>query len=125
MKTIVIAVNDLIFGTTMREAVMRAGFAPLVVNNEAGAWKAATEPNAAGLVLDLNDGAMRPIELIQKLKKDATTVSILSFVPHVQVELKKSAEQAGSDRVVARSVFAATLKEWLAELAEAETNPSV
>ncbi len=116
MKTIVIAVNDLIFGTTVREAVLRAGFAPVVVNNEAGAWKAAVEPDVAGLVLDLNDGAMKPIELIQRLKRNAKTVSILSFVPHVQVELKKSAEQAGSDRVVARSVFGATLKEWLAEL---------
>ena len=63
------------------------------------------------VILDLNNNRIEPVGLISRLKGAAATksISIISFVAHVQAELKQQAQEAGSNMVLARSAFSTSL----------------
>jgi len=92
--------DDLFFTVKIQDAAKRAGFTATVVKD---ADRAVELAPANLVVVDLNCKSLDPIALIQRLKEKQATV--MAFVPHVQVELKQRALQAGADSVSARSVF--------------------
>jgi CheY-like chemotaxis protein len=49
------------------------------------------------MILDLNFAAIDPLRVIQALKANASTkgVRLVGYVSHVQVDLKKGAQEAG------------------------------
>ncbi|MBI4455188.1 MAG: hypothetical protein HY644_04735 [Acidobacteria bacterium] len=53
------------------------------------------------------------VELIRELKQRGLTIPMVAFVSHVRADLVKAAEEAGCDRVVARSYFSAHLPDIL------------
>ena len=63
------------------------------------------------MIVDLNNSAVRPLELIAKLKSDGDTskIDLLGFVSHVQVDLRQAAQDKGCDMVIARSAFSQNL----------------
>ncbi|MEP6714368.1 MAG: response regulator [Terriglobia bacterium] len=75
--------------------------------------------NPALMIFDLNCAALDPIGLIQQIKADPATkdIRIAGFVSHVNVDLKRRAEESGCDLVVARSAFAQNLPEILTHFA--------
>ena len=65
------------------------------------------------LILDLNSARMDPIQTIKLCRAlpELSGVPILGFVSHVQVALKREAEEAGCDLVLPRSQFTSKLNE--------------
>ena len=105
---ILAVMDDLIFGVKIQEAAKRAGM-PLefAAKPEAVLMKAAIA--GARVILDLNLRGVDTVDLIRRLK--ATGVPVVAYVAHVQVDLRRAAEEAGADLVLARSSFVAKIDE--------------
>lgn len=117
-KTILAVVSDIFFSAKINEAAKRAGVTLQYVTTEKDLLeKAAADP--ALIIFDLNFEAVRPIELIRKLKGTGALkhISLLSYVSHVQTDLKKLAREAGCDTVIPRSAFSMNLRQILVRYA--------
>ena len=59
------------------------------------------------LILDLNSARFEPLTLLKDVRSDEATrdVSTVGFLSHVQKDLAVAAQEAGCNRVVARSAF--------------------
>jgi hypothetical protein len=100
-------VDDMFFGSKL-SATARALGADIVFCRSADT----VPPDTARVCVDLNATAFDAVAEIRKLKA-AHAVPITAFVSHIQVDLKRVAEQAGADEVIARSVFSDHLSEIL------------
>ncbi len=112
-------VRDLMFMAKIEDSAKRAGCVAVFVPDSERALQRAKSNPPALFIVDLGDAASHPLELIAALKADDTIkhISVIGFFPHVQTELKRQAEQAGCDRVIARSALVQQLNQILAELA--------
>jgi len=106
--------SDLFFTVKIIDAAKKVGLAAEFVKEKSRALEKAKD-GPAMIILDLNCDAADPLGVIAAIKADPATAAIpmLGFISHVQVLRKQQAEQAGCDRVVARSVFAEKLPELL------------
>lgn len=68
--------------------------------------------DADRICVDLNATAFDPVAEIQKLRA-SHPAPIVAYLSHVQVDLKRRAEEAGAHEVMPRSVFTARLPEIL------------
>lgn len=112
-RTVVVAVNDLMFGSRIRAAAQQAGAHAVFVR---GAADLAVHAARADLVLlDLDTRWLDAPAVIASLKADAATASarIVAFGPHVDGDALMAARAAGADRVLARSAFVKILPELL------------
>ncbi len=118
-NTVVAVLSDLMFTVKIQEAVKRAGWeAVFVKSGEAALAQAKEGPGA--MIFDLNYAGGAPLETISALKADEETrgVRLIGFVSHVQVDLRKAAEERGCDVVVARSAFERELSRLLGDFAK-------
>lgn len=113
-KKIVAVLDDLFFTVKIMDAAKRAGMEIVFVKDEAKVLEMAKELPAL-IIFDLNTKAVNSVALIRELKKQPETgsITLLGFVSHVQVELKKEAQDAGADIVLPRSRFSTDLPEIL------------
>lgn len=118
-KKIVAVLSDLMFRVKIQEAAKRAGFEAVFVQTQPDALARARE-NPAVIILDLNHSAVEPLDTIFKLKNDLETrkIQLLCYVSHVQADLKKAAQAAGCDQVLARSAFSQNLPAILGRYVE-------
>lgn len=119
-KIVVAVVNDLFFSAKINEAAKRAGVTLEYVTSEKDLLeKAKADP--ALIIFDLNFEAVRPIELIGKLKGTAELkhIGLLGYLSHVQTDLQKLAQEAGCDTVMPRSAFSMDLNKILMRYAGA------
>lgn len=125
MSTVLVVMNDLFFAPSISHAVQSAGMTAVFVRDVA-AFDQALASRPAVIIFDLGFGQIDPLHLIRRIKDDAATSATftLAFVPHVQVELKRQAEEHGCDQVVPRSVFAVRLPELLRNRIKAEVPQS-
>ena len=74
------------------------------------------------IIFDLTFEAVRPVESIRKLKgtDELKHISLLGYLPHVQTDLQKLAQEAGCDAVMPRSAFSLNLSQILMQHAGAE-----
>ena len=109
-KKVLAVVEDLMFTVKINEAAKRAGLHVDFVKSDKDAVARAKERPVL-IIVDLNAGAVQPLELIAQLKQNAATkgISLLGFVSHVQGELKQQAQDAGCNMVMARSAFSQNL----------------
>lgn len=107
---IISVVGDLFFVAKINETAKQLGITLKNVTSEALLLEKAKDKPAL-IVFDLNFSAMRPVELIAKLKADSELrdIPLLAFLSHVQVDLQKAAQAAGCDEVMPRSAFSANL----------------
>ncbi len=112
--TVLAVVSDLFFSAKINEAAKRAGVTLEYVTAEKDVLEKARS-NPALIILDLNFDAVRPVELIGKLKGNADLkhISLIGYLSHVQTELKMKAQEAGCDQVMPRSAFSMNLPEIL------------
>ncbi len=105
-KKVVAVLSDLLFTVKIQEAAKRAGVDAVFVNLQADALRLAKEKPAL-MILDLNDAKAEPLRLIAELKGSEETkgIPLMGYVSHVQVEVRRAAQEAGCDVVVARSAF--------------------
>ncbi len=107
---ILAVMSDLFFAAKINDAAKRLGMAAEFVQDRARALeKARSAPPL--MIFDLNCASADAPGLIAAIKSDPETAGIpmVGFVSHVQTDLKRRAEEAGCDTVVARSVFAQNL----------------
>lgn len=100
-------VDDLFFQSKISETAKRLG-SEITFCRSAESVPAGTER----ICVDLNSTTFDALEEIRKLKS-AHQVPIIAFLSHVQVELKRRAEEAGATQVLPRSVFSQQLVEIL------------
>lgn len=113
-RKVLAVLSDLMFTVKIQEAAKRAGFESVFVRSQQDAIALAKQKPAV-IILDLNDAAVRPLDLIAELKGDPETRSIplVAFVSHVQTELRQAAQEQGCDVVLARSAFSQNLPSLL------------
>jgi CheY-like chemotaxis protein len=111
-QKVVAVVADLFFVAKIMDAAKRAGVAVEFVKSEADALERARA--GAGMVLvDLNCAGIDPLRLV-KLLKAGGGMRVVGYVSHVQVDLRKQAQEAGYDVVVAKSALSKDLQKLLA-----------
>ena len=108
------AVSDLMFVSKISAAAKQAGCSVQFFRDSEGLTEAVAGP-ACLVIVDLNNAPMNPVALIAALKANPSTqqATVLAYVSHVQTELKREAEKAGSDLVLPRSAFSQNLYEIL------------
>ena len=118
-RKVVAMLSDLMFTVKIQDAAKRAGLDAVFVKTQAAALARAAERPAA-IILDLNDAGTMPLELIACLKGDDATraVPLIGYVSHVQVDVRRGAEESGCDLVMARSVFVDQLPLLLERIAD-------
>lgn len=113
-KKILAVLEDLFFTVKINESAKRAGLPVEFVKSEKDALdKAKTQP--ALIIIDLNYQGIDPLKLIRDLKEGVGTkgIALIGYLSHVQVELKRQAQQAGCNMVLARSAFSLNLLQIL------------
>lgn len=109
-KKVLAVVDDLFFVVKINDMAKRNGFQIEFLKSEKDVLTKARELPSL-IIVDLNSTSVKPVPLISKLKADPDTksVNIISFVSHVQGELKQQAQDAGCNMVLARSAFSTNL----------------
>lgn len=109
-KKVLAVVDDLLFTVKINDLAKRSGLQAEFLKSEHDVLEKAKEKPSL-IIVDLNAQSVEPVSLIGKLKADDATrgISIVSYVSHVQGELKLKAQEAGSDMVLARSAFSTNL----------------
>jgi PleD family two-component response regulator len=113
-KKILAVVSDLLFTVKINDAAKRAGMEVEYAKTDKDALEMAKEKPAL-VILDLNFAAAQPLKIIGKLKGDGELkgINLISFVSHVEGELKQKAHEAGCNLVMARSAFSTNLHQLL------------
>ena len=114
-KKILAVVDDLFFVVKIGDAAKRAGFEVKFLKSEEEVIDAATAEPPRMVIVDLNANSVKPVELIEKLKahQGLKGLTVISYVSHVQGELKQRAHDAGANMVLARSAFSLNLPQIL------------
>jgi len=114
-KKILAVVNDLLFTVKISDAAKRNGFEAVFLKSEKEVLEHAQAEKPLMVIVDLNANSVKPVELIERLKshEELKRVTIISFVSHVQGELKQRAHDAGANMVLARSAFSTNLPQIL------------
>ena len=110
MKKVLAVMSDLFFSAKINDAAKKLGMTAVFVKDKAVALEQ-LKSGPALVIFDLNCTSADPLELIRSMKENPATASIgtVGFIPHVQTELKRKAQDIGCDTVVPRSVFAQNL----------------
>lgn len=111
---VIVAIDDLFFMVKVKDAAVAAGLAVEFAKSKQDALLR-SEGDACLVVIDLNAGKFDGIDLVCQLK--ARGVQVLAFLSHVNVELRAKAEEAGADRVLARSALAVNINAIFREFA--------
>ena len=103
---ILAVVSDLFFSVKLSETAKRTGLALEFVKDSAEVMEKAKEQPSL-IIFDLNFETVNPVNLITRLKAGADTkgISLIGYLSHLQAELKREAQEAGCDMVLARSAF--------------------
>ena len=109
-KMILAVLSDLMFAVKIQDAARRLGLELTLAKTE-GEALGKVKQNPLLIIVDLNNPGLNAVELIKRLKTDESTRSfhIVGFVAHVQTDLRKQAQEAGCDEVIARSAFSQNL----------------
>jgi CheY-like chemotaxis protein len=112
-STIALLVQDMFFAAKIRSAAEIAGrrIESIKSLDQLEAGQAAD--SIAMVIIDLNSQGLNPLEMIKLIKDrpELRDVPVIGFVSHVQVDLKRAAEEAGCDYVIPRSLFSMKLPE--------------
>ena len=117
---IVAVLDDLFFMVKIMDAAKRAGMEVIFVKEDATVFELVKDQPVL-IIIDLNIKTLDSVKLIRQLKQEPETkhIHLLGFVSHVQVELKRQAQEAGADQVLPRSTFSTKLPAILQSHAEA------
>ena len=114
VEKILIAVDDMFFAAKILSVAQHLGKTVERVKT-ATEIEAAITPNLPTLlIIDLNSTKFDAVEIIASLKaQPQSSMTVLGFLSHVQIDLRRRAEQAGCDYVLPRSAFSQLLPDIL------------
>ncbi len=107
------ATADLFFGERIERALQQLGHESRVVDLSGEAPPDVLPVGTSLALIDLEAGAVA-IDLVRAAR--AGGVRVLAFGPHVDLELRQSALDAGADRVVAKSKLTHSFAELVGDL---------
>jgi len=115
MASVIAVVDDLFFCAKILETARQLNVQLALVRSPEELAAKARSVRPALVIFDLNAEGCRPLEGIRLVKAspELKDTPALGFFSHVQHELKAAAEEAGCDRIMARSAFTAQLPEIL------------
>ncbi len=118
-KKVLAVVDDLFFRVKINEAVKRSGLQLEFIQSGKDLLERAKDKPTL-IIFDLNCTSVDALKLISKLKgsPELKGISLVSFLSHVQGELKQRAQEAGCNMVMARSAFSQNLPQILKRHAE-------
>lgn len=110
--------DNLFFKAKVNEAGKQAGVQISFAKDADKALDSIRENKPELIILDLDAVTCRPMELLLKLKADEQLKDIptIGFVAHVHANVQKDADDAGCDRILARSNFERVLIATLQDL---------
>jgi CheY-like chemotaxis protein len=116
MRTVVAAVEDMLFVSKIREAAKAVGMIAIFPKRADVLLDTISEDPPNLIVVDLHSLRFNAIELAGELKSNESLKSIplLGFFSHVKTDLQLQAIEAGYDQVIPRSVFFRDLASILA-----------
>ncbi|MES1260811.1 MAG: response regulator [Acidobacteriota bacterium] len=114
---------DLMFSVKIIDEAKKLGLKVQFVKDEATAF-AQFKQRPELVIFDLNYAAANPLGLLRGMHGDPETsrIETVGFISHVQVDLRKEAQDAGCGEVIARSAFAQKLPGILARYAGDKTD---
>jgi len=117
-KTVIAVVDDMFFASKIRATAEALGVNVSFPRSKEAVIEKLTqgEPSLIPpplILIDLHNQKLDALELAKAIKTQESTVTLLGFFSHVEVELQRNALAAGFDRVIPRSVFARDLAEIL------------
>ncbi|MEX2114595.1 MAG: hypothetical protein WD845_15480 [Pirellulales bacterium] len=114
----VVLTTDLLLQSQLSGAAARAGQSfQVVASVEALLAKLAASPHRL-IILDLALDAIQPAALVQQLRLQAPSSTIVAFGPHVHRQRLADAKAAGCDVVMSRGQFHAEAESLLQSAAE-------
>ena len=114
-RRVLVLTDDLMFATRVRETGRRVGVEVDQRPAQPGVIAQLSSNTPDLIVVGLGSGG-RPLEVVCDLKADPRTkaIPVLAVYPHVDVELRRAALEAGCDRALPRSAFTTLLPGILA-----------
>jgi CheY-like chemotaxis protein len=115
-RIVVAAVTDLFFAAKIASAAGHAQVTLIQASNAADLSSRLASIIPDLIILDLNDDAMQPLEVIRQVKSDERLAgtTVVGYCSHVEELLRRNAEQAGCDHVLPRSAFSKNLHQIIA-----------
>lgn len=116
IRTVVAAVEDMLFVSKIRETAKAVGMIANFPRSADALLDSIGEDRPNLIVVDLHSLRFNAIELAGELKSNESlkTIPLLGFFSHVQTDLQRQAIEAGYDQVIPRSVFFRDLASILA-----------
>ena len=120
--TVLLAADDLMFPSRIREAMRPLGYPLSVAATEEAVREKIVTDSPAVILVNLNTRRVDPIALIRALKADPATseVPVLAFAGHVETAKHDAARAAGADMVAANSSVSMHLPKLLDRLLAGE-----
>jgi CheY-like chemotaxis protein len=114
-KEILASVSDMIFASKINGAATQAGVNVTFVKSLDKLLEQAINLTPKLIILDLNNPRFDSITAIKELKSNHAlcAIPIVGFLSHIQVELRRQAQEIGCDFTMPRSQFNTNLIEIL------------
>ena len=114
-KKVFAVLSDLFFTAKISAAAKLAGMDIEFIKSDKEVLARAKESLPPLIILDLNFDEVQPLKLIGKIKSnpELKKISLVSYLSHVQGDLKQQAHDAGCDMVLAKSAFSQNLPQIL------------
>lgn len=117
---VAVVADDLIWGSRLLEGVRRAGGDPVALRTAAAVETGLA--GAVGAVVDTTARSYDPLAVIRAAK--AAGIPVIAVAPHVAIDMRRAAREAGASRVHAYQVLfergERELGAWLAMIAGSE-----
>jgi CheY-like chemotaxis protein len=111
------AIADLFFVAKIQASLKPHGYTVVKLGSAAEIFAALADGTPACLVIDLDNGRIDAMQIIERLKGDPEVrVPVLAYTNHGNVEGIRRALALGADKVVARSELSAHLPRLVAGL---------
>ena len=122
-RNVIAIVDDLFFASKIRGTAEASGVVVSFPRHADGVKEVIQRNSPDVIICDLHSEKFDVLTMARALKADPATqnIPLLGFFSHVQTELKRSAEEAGFDRVMPRSLFTQNLAEILSGSNEKST----
>ncbi len=115
----VFAVTDMFFMSKIEAALPAAPELEVVwVSQGESIAEVCLRVRPAMVLADLQDQALNPLPELARLKSElGSGIRIVGFLPHVRMDLREGAVQAGVDKILTRSAITKLLPDILMEAA--------
>lgn len=116
IRTVIAAVDDMFFVSKISATARALGMVVSFPRSLPALLALANEELPDLFVVDLHNAKLDPLEIAAQLKstEPLSTVPLLGFFSHVNVDLQRRAVEAGYSEVIPRSLFARDLAKILA-----------